>query len=848
MLRSSRTGPTKIGSLTRASTVVVGALVALFGVIAGPLLGVFVTSASAAATASSYTAITPFRALGTASAGTPVVAGTPAAVAIVGNTAAPTAVPSGATAVVLNVTASAPTSAGYLEVYPTGAAPASPTSNVNFVAGETVANLVTVPLSAAGSVSVLNFAGTTAVDVDVEGYYSASGTGLYNPVSPVRVAGTAASGVAVAANTAVPVTVTGGTIPAGATAVVVNLTAAGGTSASYLSAYAAGATPATTSSLNFTAGETVANRDVVNVGTAGQIEVYNFAGSVNVDVDVDGYYGATGAVFTPLAAPVRVADTRATSTVGTQTSIASGGTETFNLSTTASTIPATATAVAANFTVVPGAAPGYITVFPTGVTTNPTASDVNWPASSGPVANFTQADTAGTTGGSVQVYNLNSGSPIDLVVDAFGYFTGGTTAASVAPVAVPVTNPVTTVVTGTPLPANGITTEAINTTVYHGTAIAANEVTGDTVQFTVADGTSASCGTVSPTSVVTNGSGLATATYKAPAYSASPLTTGTCIITATDSIYQETGSTSIGQTVPPSTLAVSGGANLPANASSQDTLSVTVTPYPGVSAASDLVTFALGTHCGTLATPTATTPATGAAVATDVYTAPATSGICQIAVSDALGGTANLNIDATTSPTPSAGTLTVTAPTTNPDSVAVGSAAVSVTVVAKDSTSTPIVGDEVLFTPTGDCTGTGSYQPTAAGGAVTFTYTPEATTVGTCTIAAQESNTGASASVVINQTALPTTIALTGGATLAPGISETLTVTPSNPPTTDAGAAITFTVTGSAGCGTVPATTGAGSTPYGGTSTYTAGASSGFCNVTATEGGVTSNTLQIDQT
>ena len=59
-----------------------------------------------------------------------------------------------------------------------------------------------------------------------------------------------------------------------------------------------------------------------------------------------------------------------------------------------------------------------------GVTTPPTASDVNWPASSGPVANFTQADTAGTTAGSAQVYNLNSGSPVDLVIDAFGYFTG----------------------------------------------------------------------------------------------------------------------------------------------------------------------------------------------------------------------------------------------------------------------------------------------------------------------------------------------------------------------------------------------------------------------------------------
>ena len=179
------------------------------------------------------------------------------------------------------------------------------------MAGETVANLVTVPLSAGGGVTVSNFAGTTAVDVDVEGYYSAAGAGLYNPISPVRVAGTAASGVAVGPNATSAVTVDGGTtgVPTSATAVVVNLTAAGGTSASYLSAYAAGATPATTSSLNFTAGETVANRDIVNVGTGGQIEVYNFAGNVNVDVDVDGYYGATGSTFVTLASPIRVAAT-----------------------------------------------------------------------------------------------------------------------------------------------------------------------------------------------------------------------------------------------------------------------------------------------------------------------------------------------------------------------------------------------------------------------------------------------------------------------------------------------------------------------------------------------------------
>ena len=41
----------------------------------------------------------------------------------------------------------------------------------------------------------------------------------------------------------------------------------------------------------------------VAVGTGGEIEVYNHAGTVDVDIDVDGYYtgvGGTGSVFVPL--------------------------------------------------------------------------------------------------------------------------------------------------------------------------------------------------------------------------------------------------------------------------------------------------------------------------------------------------------------------------------------------------------------------------------------------------------------------------------------------------------------------------------------------------------------------
>ena len=853
MLRSSRTGPTKIGSLTRASAVIVGALVALFGVIAGPLLGVFAAPpASAAGTGSGYTAITPYRALGTAAAGANVVAGTPAVVQVTSATAGE--VPAGATAAVLNVTASNPTSAGYLELYPGTTAPTTPTSNVNFVAGETVPNLVTVPLSATGTVSVANFAGTTAVDVDVEGYYSAAGAGLYNPIAPIRVAGTPAAGTPIGPNATIPVTVAGGTtgVPASATAVVVNLTASGGTAASYLSAYAAGATPATTSSVNFLAGQTVANRDIVNVGTGGAISVFNLAGNVNVDVDVDGYYGASGATFTPLAAPVRVTDTRA-GTALNGTSIASGGTETFNLTTAASGIPAGSTSVAANFTVVPGAAPGYIQVFPTGQAT-PTGtavtSDVNWPASSGPVANFTQANTAGTTVGSVQVYNLNSGSPIDLVIDAFGYFTGGTTATTAAPVALAVATTLNTA-TGS-LPANGTTTMAINTTVYHGAA-GGTTVAGDTVLYTVAPGTATTCGTVAPNTATTSAAGTATVTYTAPAYATTAI--GTCTLTATDSLYGQTGTVTITQSTPPHNIAVSAATpSVAVNAT--DVVTATLTPgVTGQSVNGVLVTFAAGTGCGAIAPLTATTPATGPATVTTTLTAAAVSAICTITVTDPttpVGGGSTINIAQTSVPALAPATVTFTQ--ANPYNVTTSATVLPITATVKNS-SGPIAGDPVTFFLSGAaCAPNTSAQTTPAGGttaAGVATYNFTATTVGTCTITALEANTGASATLSVVQSAPAATVTIAGPASLAPGTSGTYTVTTANPPASFASSPITFTVTPvgvTTGCGAAPATvTTPATAPYGGSSTYTAGITTGFCNITATIGGVTSNALTVSQ-
>jgi hypothetical protein len=857
MLRSSRTGPTKRGSLSRASAVIVGALVALFGVVAGPLLGVFAaSSASAATTGAGYTAITPFRALGTASAGAAVTSATPVNVAIVGNTAAPTAVPAGATAVVVNVTASAPTSAGYLTLYPQGGtAPA--TSNVNFTAGETVANLVTVPLSTAGGLTVSNFAGTTAVDIDVEGYYSAAGTGLYNPISPVRVAGTGASGTPIAANTAVPVTVTGGTVPTTATAVVVNLTAAGGTAASYLSAYAAGATPATTSSLNFTAGETVANRDIVNVGTGGQIEVYNFAGSVNVDVDVDGYYAGTGSTFVALAAPIRLTDTRS-STNGT--SIASGATETFNLAPTSSTIPTTATGVAANFTVVPGAAPGYITVFPTGVTTAPTASDVNWPASSGAVANFTQADTAGTPTGSVQVFNLNSGSPVDLVIDAFGYFTAGSNASSNSVnIGVP-----STTANSISVPAATSNTRVVTATVTNGAGGAV--VSGDTVAFTI---TPANCGTITATEV-TSTTGVATDSYVPPNFVAGT-TPANCTITAKDADFGQTGTAIIALTEPPNTVAVTAGTpKLPANGAATSTLSTAVTAVATGAANNDTVTYTTSGACGTIS-PTSGSTGAGNSAVTAVYTVGTTPGFCVVTATEAnTGATGTATIDQSSSPAPAVGllpisgtgvTVTTAAVAGTPGAYAAsqveGAAASTYTVTAESASSAIIVGDPVAFTvAAGTASACGTVAPvtTGSGGTATFTYAaPVTTTPGTCLITATEADTGASSVLTVTQSAPAAVTTITPGNSNVPlGTSTTLSVSVSNVTHTNNGDTVTFTPTSaSGGCGIVTGGTTlsvpTGATTGTATATYTSGGTPEFCTVTAVAESST-GTTSIDQT
>lgn len=80
-------------------------------------------------------------------------------------------VPPGATAVIANLTATRTTSIGYFTAWPAGAAQPS-TSNLNFLPGQSVPNLVMLQLGAGGALAVFNELGTSDVIVDVMGYVS----------------------------------------------------------------------------------------------------------------------------------------------------------------------------------------------------------------------------------------------------------------------------------------------------------------------------------------------------------------------------------------------------------------------------------------------------------------------------------------------------------------------------------------------------------------------------------------------------------------------------------------------------------------------------------------------------
>jgi HYR domain len=205
-------------------------------------------------------------------------------------------VPNDASAVVLNVTVTGPQGPGFATVFPCGAAVPN-ASNLNYVAGATVANLIAAKIGDGGSVCVYT-SQPTHVIVDVAGFFPAGSS--YTSLVPARLLDTRATGSTIdgqfvgagapEAGEVTELTVTNrGGVPAGAATVVLNVTVTEPSAAGFVTVYPCGIATPLASNLNFEAGATGANAVIAKVGADGKVCLFT-SRSTQLIVDVNGFF------------------------------------------------------------------------------------------------------------------------------------------------------------------------------------------------------------------------------------------------------------------------------------------------------------------------------------------------------------------------------------------------------------------------------------------------------------------------------------------------------------------------------------------------------------------------------
>ncbi len=266
--------------------------------------------------------------------------------------------------------------------------------------------------------------------------WDAGGAGRYFSVPPARVLDTR-SGLGAVRNRVGPgvtihvrMTGRGGVPLTGVSAVVVNLTAVGGTASTYLTVFPTLQPRPLASSINVTAGQIRANLVTVPVGSGGEVDVYNSRGTINIVADVVGYYtdpnaptpdpvvGPYGGEYFPLV-PTRIIDTRLPGQRALPSHYAYYQTLDFG-----SAVSGHISALALSITVVAPQTSGFVTAW-NSVSNPPGTSTVDF-AAHATVPNLAivpVADCASPCVGlpTFAIYNGSSGA-LHLVVDVVGYY------------------------------------------------------------------------------------------------------------------------------------------------------------------------------------------------------------------------------------------------------------------------------------------------------------------------------------------------------------------------------------------------------------------------------------------
>lgn len=318
-------------------------------------------------------------------------------------------VPADASGVVLNVTATEPSAAGFLTVWPCGTA-APLASNLNVQAGGTVPNLVVVRPGTQGRVCMFSSMPSHVV-VDLQGWMPST----FSSTRPTRVLETRRSdgqigyvGDKPGAGAVIEVPL-GSHAPTGpGSASVLNLTATEPEADGFVTVWPCGTDRPWSSNLNFGRGDTRANAVVVRPGTDGKVCLFSSA-RTHLLVDVAGGitrgFESTTAVrrLDTRPAPDRVGHTGGKPTPGSTTRVALGDLR-----------PPGTSGVVLNVTATNPAGDGFVTVWPCDGA-QPVASNLNY-ATGRTVANLALVSPGGS--GDVCIYTQRSA---DLVVDLLGW-------------------------------------------------------------------------------------------------------------------------------------------------------------------------------------------------------------------------------------------------------------------------------------------------------------------------------------------------------------------------------------------------------------------------------------------
>ena len=202
-----------------------------------------------------------------------------------------------AASAVMNIAVSNPAAPGFLTVWPCGT-PRPTAANLNYVAGQTIPNLVNAKIGTGGKVCIYSFASTELI-VDVNGFYRAGTT--YVPISPARVLETRPGeiptvdgdffGIGKLGNgqtLELKITDRAG-VPTNAATVLLNIAVTGSTEPGFLTVWPCGAPRPTAANLNYGAGETIPNLVIAKVGDGGKVCIYAYK-ATHVIADLNGYY------------------------------------------------------------------------------------------------------------------------------------------------------------------------------------------------------------------------------------------------------------------------------------------------------------------------------------------------------------------------------------------------------------------------------------------------------------------------------------------------------------------------------------------------------------------------------